>query len=328
MNCPKILELIKESEVLHTQALMQIEAFSDTHFRMRAVNDLNIFTELRRINTEYENLKKQMSENIKQIESLLNPQINIHYTYTNPETKTEYQEDIHIDIEQQIQEHIAFYNQTNIDIPPNFQETVLDIWNRNYTEIQSQIEQFGFNGVLIVPGNIPLETLFKNMNTPDGEENDNQPHKGFYLGDNFKNAGGISTCISIGTDKPRIILYHKKTLPEIQEQNGVDVHLNITAQDAQSLYEQNPSHYLGTLEDLIILERITYKPKTRPQDTDFHISNWNTKSACWLPDTKQQGSSRFVYCFWDPVLSALYVDANDALYSHLALGCRPSRYFI
>jgi hypothetical protein len=71
MNCPKILSLIKESKGLHKQALVQIELFSDTHFRMRAVNDLNIFTELRKINTEYERLKKQIGENIKQIESLL-----------------------------------------------------------------------------------------------------------------------------------------------------------------------------------------------------------------------------------------------------------------
>jgi hypothetical protein len=326
MNCPKILSLIKESEVLHKQALVQIELFSETHFRMRAVNDLNIFTELRKINTEYERLKKQIGENIKTIESLLTPQINIHYTYTNPETKTEYQEDIHIDIEQQIQEHIAFYNQTNIDLPPNFQETALDIWNRNYAEIQSQIEQFGFNGVLIVPGNVPLGELANKMKLPDTVKpqtpTKNQVIDGYYLGDNFIDAGGFETCISTDTDKPRIILYHKKTLPEIQGQNGVDVHLGIKAEKAQELYDKNPSHYLGTIEDLIILERKHH------DETDTHILDWNKKSGTWLPGTKQQGSTRFVDCNWNPDASALFVDAVVALLSNSALGCRPSRYFI
>jgi hypothetical protein len=321
MNCPKILSLIKESEVLHKQALVQIELFSETHFRMRAVNDLNIFTELRKINTEYERLKKQIGENIKTIESLLTPQINIHYTYTNPETKTEYQEDIHIDIEQQIQEHIAFYKQTNINLPPNFQETALDIWNRNYAEIQSQIEQHGFNGILIVPGNIPLGELSEKMKIKKGYcdwivSNSTVP--------DLKNVPLQST----GTDKPRIILYHKKTLPEIQEQNGVDVHLGIKAEKAQELYDKNPNHYLGTIEDLIILERITYRPKNTPQDKDFHISDWDTNSGCWLLGTKQRGSSRFVRCDWDPGGSALIVHAGVALNSDSHLGCRPSRYFI
>jgi hypothetical protein len=321
MNCPKILSLIKESEELHKQALVQIELFSETHFRMRAVNDLNIFTELRKINTEYERLKKQIGENIKTIESLLTPQINIHYTYTNPETKTEYQEDIHIDIEQQIQEHIAFYKQTNINLPPNFQETALDIWNRNYAEIQSQIEQHGFNGILIVPGNIPLGELSEKMKIKKGYydwivSNSTVP--------DLKNVPLQST----GTDKPRIILYHKKTLPEIQEQNGVDVHLGIKAEKAQELYDKNPSHYLGTLEVAMILERITYRPKNTPQDKDFHILDWNKKSGTWLPGTKQQGSTRFVCCSWRPDRSALYVDAGVALNSDSHLGCRPSRYFI
>jgi hypothetical protein len=71
MNCPKTLSLIKESQELHKQALVQIQHFSETFFDMRPKKDLNIFTELRKINTEYERLKKQIGENIKTIEKLL-----------------------------------------------------------------------------------------------------------------------------------------------------------------------------------------------------------------------------------------------------------------
>jgi hypothetical protein len=300
MNCPKILSLIKESEVLHKQSLAQIQQFSETFFDMRPKKDLNIFTELRKINTEYERLKKQIGDNLKQIENLLNPQINIHYTYTNPETNTEYQEDIHIDIEQQITEHIDFYQQTNIDLPPNFRETALDIWNRNYAEIQSQIEQFGFNGVLIVPGNIPLGELSEKMKIKEG----------YY--DRIKSISIVSDLRNIplqstGTDKPRIILYHKTQnladRPELKQTLGVK------AQDI-NLEES------FTLDDYIIISRKYF------EETGNHLDK---KGWTWTPRSKS--GTRFVHCSWSPGNSALGVDADDALPSSSILGCRPSRYF-
>jgi hypothetical protein len=278
----------------------------------------NAFAEALKIEDTLKSIKETRDEIIQ----TLKRRIIREYSYTNSKTNKEHKELINIDIEEQIQEHITFYNQTNINLPPNFRETALDIWNRNYSEIQSQIEQRGFNGVLIVPGNIPLETLLENMNTSDGEDNNNQPHKGFYFGNNFKNAGGTSTCISTGTDKTRIILYHKKTLPEIQEQNGVDPHLDIKAQQAQELYDQNPDKYLSNLIDVIILERKHH------DETGIHISDWRQDSGVWLPATKQQGSTRFVLCCWDPGLSALYVYANVAESAYSAIGCRSSCYFI
>jgi len=34
--------------------------------------------------------------------------------------------------------------------------------------------------------------------------------------------------------------FSQKTLPKIQKENGLDVHLNITAGDARKLFEENP----------------------------------------------------------------------------------------
>jgi hypothetical protein len=234
------------------------------------------------------------------------------YQYTNPSTnQIEHQEDIHIDIEQSLEFFTNLYTKTGIDLPPDFKQTIQEIWGNNYDAIQEAIEQHGFNALLIAPGNIPLPELSEKMSMENG----------YYLGDNFKNAGGFDTATSQNTDKPRIILYHSKSLKEIQAQNGIDPHLSITAQDAQTLYDTNPDHYLATLEDALLLER------THFEHTRQHISDWNTKSGQWLPATKQPNRSRFVCSDWDPDSSRLSVSADDADSSASSLGCRPSRYF-
>jgi len=239
------------------------------------------------------------------------PQMEATYTHTNPTTrKVERTETITLDIEKKTQEFLDFYKKTNINLPPDFRETVLDIWERNYDEIQKAVEQNGFDDILLLPANIPLTELSDKMKMGNG----------YYLGDNFKEGGGFAGAISQNVDKPRIILYHKtETLSEITAKTGLDVHLNITGAEVEKLFNSNPNNILSTLEDFIVLERKFF------EDTGKHLSDYMKKSAHWLPGTKS--GARLVSSSWDPDGGKLGVGANDPGDRGESLGARPSRSF-
>ena len=140
---------------------------------------------------------------------------------------------------------------------------------------------------------------------------------GNYTSGNFDEGGGFAGAVSLNTDKPRIILFRKKNLPEVQAETGLDVHLNITALDALKLFEKNPEDHM-TLSDFIIMERKVF------EDSGTHISDRNKKSGQWL-NTKS--GARLVCSYWDPDDPKLTVGAGDLESQGGALGVRPSRCF-
>lgn len=245
-------------------------------------------------------------------------EIEVDYTYTNPQTnQVEWQESIKLNLEEKLQEFLTFYQETNIDLPRDFEDTIREIWERNHDEMEKAIQENGFNDILIAPANIPLPEVAEKMKMENG---------GYYEGNNFKKKGSFAGARSVGVDKPRIILYHKMTLPEIQKNTGFDAHLGITGEEAEKLYQQNPSHFLSTLEDLIILEA-----KTNHDKQGNHLSSSGDRSAVWLMGTKLPtpvSGARFVCSGWYPSYRGLGVYACVADYSLSILGCRVSRYFI
>ena len=56
----------------------------------------------------------------------------ISTSYTHPDGK---QETITLDIEAKLQDFLSFYQKTGIDIPPDFEDAIHDIWERNQVEI-------------------------------------------------------------------------------------------------------------------------------------------------------------------------------------------------
>ncbi len=266
-------------------------------------------TQISKILERIEKMNKVLKsgENIPEIQE----EIQAVFTYTNPNTgKLETQETITINIEEKLEDFTSFYQKTNIDLPIDFEDSIKEIWSRNSVEIQRAIEENGFDDILLIPANIPLPELAEKMKMGNGN----------FTGSNFDQGGGFEGAKSIGVDKPRLILYHKKILPEIQEKTGQEIHLNITAGDAEKLFKANPDQYLSTLEDFLIFERKSF------DETNIHLSDYNKKSGLWLSGTKS--GSRFVYSGWDPGSGELNVDADVAVLSHSVLGCRPSRYFV
>ena len=129
--------------------------------------------------------------------------------------------------------------------------------------------------------------------------------------------GGFAGAISSNTDKVRIILFHKKTLPDIQAETGLDVHLEITGGDALKMFEKNPNEYM-TLPDFIVMERKVF------EDFGIHISDYTKKSSQWL-NTKS--GTRLVGSHWNPSGGMLRVYADNLGIHSDDLGVRPSRSF-
>ena len=224
--------------------------------------------------------------------------------YTRPDGKVE---TITLDLEAKLQDFLSFYQTTKVDLPPDFEDAILDVWERNPTELEQAIKQNGFDDMLIIPGNIPLADLAEKMKMEDGYN--------FY-----QVKDDLSDVKSQNTDKPRIILFHRAdSLPEIAKKTGLDIHLNITGTKAKKLYEANPENYLATLEDAIVLERKYF------EDTGKHLSDYTKNSAQWLPGSK--AGARLVRSRWHPDSHELTVDAIDLTHRVGFLGVRPSRCF-
>jgi hypothetical protein len=230
------------------------------------------------------------------------PEVSV--SYQRPDGKTE---TIALDFEAKLQEFISFYQKTSLDLPADFEDIARDLWDRNQAEIEQEMEQKGFDDMLIIPSNVPLADLAEKMKMDSG----------YWLGDNFKNGGNFTGVVSPNVDKPRIILYHKKTLPEVQAETGLDVHLNITAGDALKLFGANPNEHM-TLADFIIMESKNFS------ESPIHLSDYTKKSGQWL-NTK--AGARLVRSDWDPSLHQLGVGANGLTYQDGNLGVRPARCF-
>ena len=230
------------------------------------------------------------------------PEISTEYTHPDGKKET-----ITLDFEAKLQDFLSFYQKTKVDLLPDFEDSAREIWDRNQTEVEQAIEQNGFDGMLIVPADIPLVDLAEKM----------KMEKGNYTGSNFDEGGGFAGAVNQNVDRPRIILFHKKTLPGVQAETGLDVHLNITAGDALKLFEQNPNEHM-TLSDFIIMERKIF------EETGIHISDWNKRSGQWL-NTKS--GARLVDSYWNPADAELSVAARDPEGHCGSLGLRPSRCF-
>ena len=168
-------------------------------------------------------------------------------------------------------------------------------------------KDYPWHNLLIIPGSIPLTDLADKMTMENG----------YHESPNFKEGGSFAGAVSSNTDKPRIILFHKKTLPEIEAETGLDVHLNITPDEVLELFKQNPNEHM-TLPDFLIMEKYLF------EKFNFHISDWGTKSGQWL-NTKS--GTRLVHSSWSPVDRKLGVDADALDFRGGVLGVRPSRCF-
>ena len=284
---PILQEGIREYE----EALKE-GVFKDVEGEQEGAGDLRkdaLQDRLTAIFNRAENMKAKLDsqETLPQITS------EISASYTHPDGK---KETIALDLEAKLQEFISFYQKTKIDLPPDFEDTIRDLWERSQIEIEQAIEENGFDEMLIIPGNIPLTDLKEKMTMENG----------YYESDNFISGGGFAGVVSQNTDKTRLILVHKtqnlKDRPELEKT------LNIKGQDIK--LDQTL-----TLEDYIIFQRKYF------EETGKHLDEvgWT-----WLAT---KAGARLVDSHWNPDLHKLNVNAADFGYQRGSLGVRPSRCF-
>ncbi|MEI6191178.1 MAG: hypothetical protein WCP24_02285 [bacterium] len=284
---PSLQEGIKEYE----QALKD-DVFEDQEGEVEGAGEARKEALQKKLSALFDRAEKMKDKlDSKELLSQVTPEIST--TYTRPDGKAE---TISMNIEQKLQDFLSFYQKTNIDLPTDFEQTILDIWDKNQTEIEQAIEQNGFDDMLIVPGDIPLPELADKLKMESGN----------WTSSNFTEGGGFAGAVSQNTEFVRIVLVHKtKELTERPELNST---LNTKGQDVkldQAL----------TLEDYLIFQKKYF------EETGKHLDE--TKYT-WLAT---KSGARLVGSAWLAVKRELYVDARDLTDRDDSLGVRPARCF-
>ena len=117
-------------------------------------------------------------------------------------------ETIEINFETALKRWNDFFTENKVDLPPDFEKIARAIWNQNYEKIKESIENLGYDGILVIPGN---------LNLPDFHQKMSQGYNPTLESDNFKKGGSWAGIKSRGADKPRIVLYHEKNTKELDD---------------------------------------------------------------------------------------------------------------
>ena len=222
----------------------------------------------------------------------------VEYVHKDKKGK-ETSETIEIDLEKKLEQSINFYKQYSVDIPDDFAERIKNIWERNQDDIKNAIEKMGFDEILLVPENIPLEELDKKMTKGYNET---------YLSSNFKE-GGLWNGVKEDTGM-RIVLVHKKDAQNLKNHPLLKETLGKTADDFIKAGENL------RITDYEIFQRAYFDETQKHLDED----GWT-----WLPGSKS--GSRVVRSDWDPGSTQVNVNAFAPDDSDGGLGCRLSRSF-
>lgn len=201
-------------------------------------------------------------------------------------------ENITINIEQKIEEYIEFYKKHNLDVSPDFEDTMKDIWSNNIDSIEKEIGEQGYNEILLIPPTPNLPDLADKMKETT-----------YYENNNFKNSGSFEQAKSKNVDKPRLILVHK--VQNLAEHPELAKTLNILGSNV-------PLDKTLTLEDYLIFSKKYF------EETGKHLDEggWT-----WLAT---KSGSRLVSSDWRPVDDLRNVSAHDLTYQASSLGFRPS----
>jgi len=214
-------------------------------------------------------------------------------TYHHPDGHSE---TIHIDLEQKLQDFTTFYQQNHLDLPANFEDIIHDLWERNQTEIQTAIEQHGFDDLLLIPAGLSLPDIADKL----------QMENGYLEGSNFTTGGSFAGATDPQPDQSRLVLVHHSQ--NLEDRPELVATKNVKGQDL------NLDHLL-TLSDHLIFQKKYFT------ETNQHL---DVKGWTWLAT---KSGARLVYAGWGPVGGRLSVGAYDLSILPPNLGARPSRSF-
>jgi hypothetical protein len=197
------------------------------------------------------------------------PSEEIESSYTFPDTGKI--EQININIEQKLQEFISFYEKHKVEMPEDFKERILEIWENNIDDIEKEIKEHGFNEILLIPPTTDLPDLAEKMK-----------ESGYRLWGDFK---GFKKAKSQNQDRIRLVLTHY--VQNLQDHPELKKTLKTKGQDVPLLQTLSQEEYL-------IFSKKYF------EETGKHLdeigSTWlATKSGSLLVNSNWTGGKRFVY---------------------------------
>lgn len=296
-----------------------------------AVKRFRPLTNEERKELEPENMKK--SEESKEDASPW-----MRASWQNPENQTERK--IEINIREELQFFEKLYGE-NFGLKID-QKEIISIWNKNYESMKKEIEMYGYDTVLIIPEDLPLEEI---LNRELIETMDEGAKKGkvnqTWQSDDFKKSGSFAGVKNLEKPKYRIILtkgeqnIYKTNDPLLKATLGKNMEtlLGLTGaeitkkiQSKQSLGVDFQTEIGGkkiivqaeglSLAEYVIFQRAYFEKNQKHLDE----SGWT-----WLP--KSFSGPRVVDASWDPVARQLSVNARGSSISIGILGLRLSRSF-
>ncbi|MEK7587177.1 MAG: AAA family ATPase [Patescibacteria group bacterium] len=234
--------------------------------------------------------------------------ISAEYIYKDEKGK-EVKEIIEIDFTEKLDLAMEFYKKHSLEIPVDFEERMQTIWEENRMAMQEQIEEFGFDKLLIIPGNIKLDDAFDKEMTKGYKKKDGTVGEPTYWG--VKKTEIVSDARS---SKNRLILVHKNNAINLYDSKETLPLLKETLGKKAGSFKVEEGM---TIEEYAILQRVFF------EETGEHLDE---KGATWLPRSKV--GAQVVYAYWNPDSGRLGVDASALGYSNPVIGCRPSRCFL
>ncbi len=272
----------------------KLEEYKVALEEVRETGTVGSVERLRAIEAELTNIKTTIEEELNKAGYTLEEVTTLSTRYEHPDGRVE---DVTLDIEATLEDFEGFYNTHGIPVPPDFAPKIREIFNNNQIKIREQIKTKGFNKMIVVPGNLSLPDIVDKL----------QMGNGYFLGDNFKNAGGFAIAIEpTYTKNHRLILIHDAK--ELTDRPELASTLKITGTDAEI---QKPL----SLTDYLVFA------KHHHTQTNEHLGG--TK-AIWM---STKSGINLVCVVWFPDRAGFIVDSRDSLFLNDDLGVRPSAVF-
>ena len=231
--------------------------------------------------------------------------ISAEYSHKDEKGK-EVKETIELDFEKSLESYQAFYEKHKIKLAEDFGETMQDIWERNREALTEQVEKYGFDEMILVPGGLSVPEIHAQMS---------EGYNPTYESSNFKE-GGSFAGVKEKTEADRIVLIHRKGAESPKDHPLLKETLGKMAEDLIKSAEAL------TLTDYLVFQKKFF------EETGSHIDSKHKDGNyywTWLPGSKS--GSRVPDARWDPGDGQLVVSAGGADVSRSNLGCRLSRSF-
>ena len=235
-----------------------------------------------------------------------NPVISTEYKYKDEKGK-EVKESLEIDFDKKLTQAIKFYQEHKIKAPADFENQMVDIWERNRDAMQEQMEKLGFDEILIIPAGIKMDEALDQEMTKGYKKKDGTVGEPTYW-DVEK-----TDIISKRNSKSRIIMVHKNKAKDLYDTPDTLPILKETLGKKAGSFK--PEEGL-TVEEYFLFQRLYY------EETGEHLDE---KGSTWLPGS---GAGSFVLrADWYPGFAQVIVGAYSPDFAYPFIGCRLSRRF-